>query len=268
MTVKLIQGDCFHAISRLADKSVDIVFTDPPYNATDLDFDDYVISDELNNLFLQKTKDNGYLVVFGMFNMFCFFNRSWQFRFDGVWIKPRGNPRTHSAKKPMNQKELFAVFAHPQAKTKDLCWEKHYVPGEPYIKTQKNTGYRRKGKDQLSRSSCEGWTIDGYKSINSGHRQSTDVLFGPQKSTMIFDERTPHPTQKPLKVLMTIIYWLTKEGDTILDPFMGSGTTGVAAQRMGRNFIGIEIDPEYYRMAKDRIENDQPLFNAGIGKLI
>jgi len=71
-----------------------------------------------------------------------------------------------------------------------------------------------------------------------------------------------HPTQKPIELMSTIIEYWTKPNDTILDPFMGSGTTGVAAQRMGRNFIGIEIDEKYFHMAKERIENDAPLFNG------
>jgi len=66
-----------------------------------------------------------------------------------------------------------------------------------------------------------------------------------------------HATQKPLK----IIYWLlnnyTNEGDTIFDPFMGSGTTGVACVQTGRNFIGIELDPTYFKIAEKRIADAQ-----------
>lgn len=70
-----------------------------------------------------------------------------------------------------------------------------------------------------------------------------------------------HPTQKPDTLAGFFINLHTETGDTILDPFAGSGSTGVAAQRMGRNFIGIEIDPGYCEMARRRIAEDMPLFN-------
>jgi hypothetical protein len=66
--------------------------------------------------------------------------------------------------------------------------------------------------------------------------------------------RFNHPTQKPLKVFRIPIKEWTKEGDTIFDPYMGSGTCGVACKELGRNFIGIEIEPKYFEIAKRRIE--------------
>ena len=262
MTVELIQGDCLEVLPTLAEKSVDMVFTDPPYGATDLEYEKNRLDKEVSEQLIRVVKDNGYLVSFGMFWNFALWGELWCFRYDMVWIKSCPNPRTHSAKKPMNQKENIAVFAHPKAKIKDLRWSKIYRPGKPYRKKQRQTGYRREGKDQLARSGCEGWTEEGYLSINNGRREITDVIYGPKKSTMKHGERTEHPTQKPLDVINLIIDILSVEGDTVLDPFMGSGTTGVAAQRMGRNFIGIEIDEKYFHMAKERIENDAPLFNG------
>ena len=74
-----------------------------------------------------------------------------------------------------------------------------------------------------------------------------------------------HPTQKPLSLMTWVLLNYTNPGDTILDPFMGSGTTGVACVQTGRNFIGIEIDPTYYAIAERRIHDasQQPaLFQA------
>lgn len=67
-----------------------------------------------------------------------------------------------------------------------------------------------------------------------------------------------HPTQKPVRLLERIIALVTQPGDTIFDPFMGSGTTGVACVQTGRNFIGCEIDPGYFEIAKRRIAEAQP----------
>ena len=74
---------------------------------------------------------------------------------------------------------------------------------------------------------------------------------------MLRDEYLGHPSQKPIALLHQIIEDYTSEGDTILDPFMGSGTTGVACVQTGRNFIGIEIDPAYFAIAEKRIKDAQ-----------
>jgi len=66
----------------------------------------------------------------------------------------------------------------------------------------------------------------------------------------------PHPTTKPLPLMENLVRDFTAEGDTILDPFMGSGTTGVACIRTGRKFIGIELDPGYFQIAVDRIQKE------------
>jgi site-specific DNA-methyltransferase (adenine-specific) len=66
-----------------------------------------------------------------------------------------------------------------------------------------------------------------------------------------------HPTQKPLALMQVIVNDLTRPGDTIFDPFMGSGTTGVACVKTGRNFIGCEIDPGYFAIAEKRIAEAQ-----------
>ena len=66
-------------------------------------------------------------------------------------------------------------------------------------------------------------------------------------------QRRVHPTQKPVALMVTLVEHFTKPGDTVLDPYMGSGTTGVACVQTGRNFIGIELDPDYFTIAQARI---------------
>ena len=70
-------------------------------------------------------------------------------------------------------------------------------------------------------------------------------------------EKVDHPTQKPVALMRHLVELFTVEGDTVLDPFMGSGTTGVACVQTGRNFIGVEIDEGYFNIAKKRIEQAQ-----------
>jgi DNA modification methylase len=82
-------------------------------------------------------------------------------------------------------------------------------------------------------------------------------------------ERVGHPTQKPLRVMTWVIANFTREGDTVFDPYMGSGTTGVACVKLGRNFVGYEVDANYFAIAKKRIEDAQlqislPMFAEAI----
>ena len=80
---------------------------------------------------------------------------------------------------------------------------------------------------------------------------------------MKHNERTEHPTQKPLQAISTLIQWLTNPGDLILDPFSGSGTTALACKHLNRNFVAIEKDNQYWRLSVDRLNNDvfQPELN-------
>ena len=98
---------------------------------------------------------------------------------------------------------------------------------------------------------------------HSGFDRMIRVLHG----GVVNADREPrqHPTQKPVEVFMRIIDWFTKKDDTILDPFMGSGTTGVACVRMGRGFIGVEINERYCEVAAGRLSREtsqQGLFAA------
>ena len=104
-----------------------------------------------------------------------------------------------------------------------------------------------KGQRGLTMSDCE----LVYSSLNKPTRIIT------VHRSRLWREKPQHPTQKPLELLTQMIIENTHEGDTILDPFMGSGTTGVACVQTGRNFIGIEIDPTYFAIAERRIKEAQ-----------
>lgn len=256
MTVTLYHGDCLEVLKMLEPGSIDAVITDPPYLATDLHFDT-ALDMEWLTLLLQVVQSNGYLCTFGMEHIQREAEKLWQVRFSGVWLKEKGGMRTHSAKKPRCQQEQFKVYAHPNHTIGGLVWNKVFQPGKPYKMTQHNNGYKRGGKDQLDRSNTNAWTKEGYVSVNYGTREVTDVLYGTTKGAMKHAERTDHPTQKPLSVVETQVLWLTNPGQTVLDPFMGSGTTGVACVQTGRNFIGIEIDRGYFEIAERRIAEAQ-----------
>lgn len=244
-------GDCLEILPQLS--GIDAVVTDPPYFSTDLKLDRESSKADWRML-TKVVQANGYLAVFAPFEIQSEIFLIWKRRFSGVWMKAQPVMRTHSAKKPPGLFELFVVYAHPDHKISQLTWNHVFVTGTPYRKIQRKSGYKRNGKDQLDRQGTYGWTQDGFVSENSGFRYCPDVLFGSNKPCMPHDQRTEHPTQKPVDVINVLIQWLTNYGDLILDPYMGSGTTGVSAIQQCRKFIGIEIDPEYFAIACRRIE--------------
>jgi site-specific DNA-methyltransferase (adenine-specific) len=92
------------------------------------------------------------------------------------------------------------------------------------------------------------WCGSGHSSWNGGGRRNEF-----RHNTNQPDREGTHPTEKPVPLMLELVELFSNEGDTILDPFMGSGTTGVACVKRGRNFIGIEIDPKYFDLACRRI---------------
>jgi DNA modification methylase len=115
--------------------------------------------------------------------------------------------------------------------------------------------------DHLPPSSCWLFWDKGQRTFSladgemcwTNHKGAIRVFDYPR--SRMLQENGLHPTQKPVALMKWVITKLTKPGDTIIDPFMGSGTTGVACMKTGRNFIGIELDADYFRIAEQRIKN-------------
>ena len=110
-------------------------------------------------------------------------------------------------------------------------------------------------------NSTEAWVYFTYKkrtgTFNNNGKAIHDFFETPVTS-MGEKKHGKHPTQKPIALMEHFIQLLSNEGDVVLDPFMGSGCTGVAAIRNHRNFIGVELDPEYYAIAQKRINEEIP----------
>ena len=107
-----------------------------------------------------------------------------------------------------------------------------------------------------------GWKYrPSYETILVASKDPDDYAFYPQYSSnvLVYKPHIPQngerPTQKPVDLIQHLLKNHTKKEDIILDPFMGSGTTGVACKQLRRNFIGYELDPNYFKMAEKRIEN-------------
>ena len=142
---------------------------------------------------------------------------------------------------------MILVFKRQGTKVGDLTFNADRVrtPEEPY----------RKSSFTKSNPTRQGEKATLFENTDGGRHPRT-VLRYPSKPSMRADERTDHPTQKPVDLLGYLIRLLSNEGDVILDPFIGSGSTLVAAHRLKRRGIGFEIEPEYFDLAKTRLERE------------
>jgi site-specific DNA-methyltransferase (adenine-specific)/modification methylase len=152
-----------------------------------------------------------------------------------VWEKSKATNFLNAKKQPLRKYEEVAIFYK-----KPPTYNPQFTYGEAY-----NKGTR---KDQLTGSYGE---FSPVEVKSDGIRYPTDILYF---KTAESEGQVYHPTQKPIAMCEYFIKTYTNEGDTVLDNCMGVGTSGIAANKLNRNFIGIELDDKYFSIAEKRIE--------------
>lgn len=243
---KIICGDCLEIMKDIPDKSVDLVLTDPPYNE-DYKYRNSNFKDKRDDYyeFLEKVfielkrilKDNGsfYLKHSSkqIDKLIPLLNKHFMFRNLIIWIS--------------NSQ------AHPK-----MNYDSYYEPIYFYTKTDK---YIFNKRAELREKPPNYWSGEGkefigllvncwydIKKIQAGClRKVEGGKIGKEK---------PHPCSMPEKLAQRIIKVSSNKNDLILDPFLGSGTTAVACKHLKRNFIGIEISPDYCKIASERLRQE------------
>lgn len=141
----------------------------------------------------------------------------------------------------------------------DVIWVK--IGALPNLNCRRFTNNHETLIWAVKNKNCKGYTFNYIllKKLNGGvQMKDTDWIFSICRGNERLRDKKGiklHPTQKPLKLIQQVILTASKKGDLILDPFFGSGTTGVVAKALGRNWIGIEKEEKYVNLAKERIEN-------------
>ncbi len=232
--ITLKRGNCIDILKDLEDKSINMIFADPPYN----------LSGKKN-----ITCKSGKKVVcnkgeWDIIEDIDHFNYKWikecmrVLKDDGtIWIS--GTLHNHPSVGFLLKKMGFWII-------NDIVWFK--PNGPPQLQP-----------NRLAPSTEIIWLASKNKKYYFDYNKAKELNNGKQMRNLwtITSKRhiTNHPTEKPEVLLERIIHLGSKEGDLILDPFMGSGTTGVVAKKLGRNFFGIEIEKNYFNLAKNRIKN-------------
>ena len=240
MTVELHLGDCLEVMRGMPDKSVDAVITDLPYGTTACSWDEIIQFEPMWEQVERICKGAFVTTSSQPFTSKLVMSNLRQFKHEWVWNKVLPANIMQANYAPMKIHENIVVFASNS---------KIYNP----IKTPAKAKNIRPISKKKYTSNIYGTTISNDKcDVNT--RYPTTILEYNKRNAECNTLNITYPTQKPVALYEYLVRTYTNEGDVVLDITMGSGTTGVACVQTGRNFIGIEIDPNYFEIAKRRIE--------------
>ena len=235
--IDLRLGDCLEVMKDIPDGSVDAIVTDPPYGTTACKWDSVIPFEPMWEQLNRIIKPNGAIVLFGSepFSSVLRMSNIKNYKYDWYWKKNRKTNFLNARKMPMGQIETISLFFNKLGNTYNPIMQK---------RTSQKAGNKKYGETKVY------------------GKQNGDAIRGDNKSDYILPshlieintERGLHPTQKPVALMEYLIKTYTNEGETVLDFTMGSGSTGVAAKNLNRNFIGIEQDQKYYNIAEQRIK--------------
>ena len=246
---KIYNEDCLEGMKRIPDGSVDCVICDLPYGTTVCKWDSIIPFEPLCKQYLRIAKENAAFVLFAgePFTSQLIMSNIKIFRQKLTWLKTRPT-------NVMNAKKQFMNW------TEDICI---FYRKLPVFNPQMRTDGQFTGRkiQHLNESRKKG-VHNGYQEKEGYIHEGNGGLFYP-KTVLEYSnvhhtqDNHFHPTQKPVALIQYLIRTYSNEGDTILDNCMGSGTTAIAAIREKRNFIGFELNKEYYDKACKRIKLEQ-----------
>ena len=232
----LYKGDCLEVMDKLiADGvKVDAIITDPPYGTTACKWDSVIPFDAMWLRLNKLIKPNGAVVLFGSepFSSALRMSNIKNYKYDWIWEKVKGGNFAILKYQPYKTHEIISVFSN---KTHN------YYP----IKTKQK---ERKGKVYSSSNSAPLKYNDGKERIYKDKHPKSIITVSNANQ-----KGKQHPTQKPVALMEYLIKTYTNKDELVLDFTMGSGTTGIACKNLDRKFIGIELDSNYFDIAKGRI---------------
>lgn len=234
-------GDCLELMRDIPDESVDLILCDLPYGTTQNKKDIQISFEPLWEQYERIIKPNAAILLFGQGLFFIDLVNSNRrlFRYDLVWDKELVTGFLNANRMPLRQHEQIAVYY------KGLpTYNPQFTVGKPLH--GKGTAYKNKELKNQNYGKFDA-TDDFRKGSTLKYPTSILRFQKPHPSTAV------HPTEKPIRLLENLILTYTNENDIVLDNCMGSGSTGVACKNTGRRFIGMELDEDYFNVAKERL---------------
>ena len=233
--LNLIHGDCLEVMKTLPDASIDAIITDPPYGTTACKWDSVIPFEPMWKELKRIINPNGAIVLFGSqpFTSSLVMSNPKMFKYEWIWDKVKPSGFQIAKYRPMTHHEHIMVFCKSTPQ---------YFP----IKVLRDKIVKN-GHQTKSESSPLAYH-DNKERIYT-HYLPKSIL----KISNANQKNRVHPTQKPIELMEYLVKTYTNENETVLDFTMGSGTTGVACKNLNRNFIGIELDKDYFEIATARI---------------
>ena len=236
---KTYNEDCLEGMKRIPDKSVDMILADLPYGTTRNKWDSIIPLDLLWEQYDRIIKDNGAIVLTAQtpFDKVLGCSNLKLLRYEWIWEKTTSTGFLNAKKMPMKAHENILVFYKKLPK---------YNP-------QKTTGHIRKvssAEHKIGSKVTSNYGEHGLTGYDSTERYPRSVQLFPTDK----QKTAVHPTQKPVALFEYLVKTYTDKGETVLDNCMGSGTTAVACINTDRNYIGFEMDTNYFNLANERIE--------------
>ena len=250
MKINLIKGDCLEEMEYLRKKNIKIkagIF-DLPYGTTKCKWDSIIDLKKMWNL-LSQISNNDSIYIFTACQPFTtnlIMSNPKMFKYSLVYQKTTPTGHYNAKIMPLRTHEDILIF-YKKPPTYNPQKTKGHKRKSSSAESKKKSSIRAINKDKVYGNEI----IENITDYDSTERYPTSVLkfsTDKQKSNL-------HPTQKPIALMEYLIKTYTNENDLVLDITMGSGTTGMACKNLNRNFIGIELDENYFNIAKDRINN-------------
>lgn len=243
--IKLLHGDCLELMKDIPDNSIDLILTDPPYGTTACKWDSIIPFEPMWKQLKRIRKERTAVVLFGSepFSSHLRMSNIDEYRYDWVWIKNTPTLFQHAKNRPMQKTEQISIFSF-------------YGWGHVSQMKEKRMPYNPIGvtNDKIKKFHGVQGQYVGNRDNQIGKEYMAQTGFPNNVLEFSRDRNGIHPTQKPVALLEYLIKTYTNEGDVVLDFTMGSGSTGVACKNLNRKFIGIELDDNYFEIAKKRIE--------------
>lgn len=243
--INLYNGDCLEVMKSIPDNSIDMILCDLPYGTTACKWDSVIPFELLWEQYNRVIKQGVAIVLTASqpFTSTLIASNIKNFKYCWVWEKSKASNFLLARKQPLKAHEDIVVFSN----------------GTPNYYPQKTAGKPFTSKGRAGKLGSNTAVFNNvpnplYRNDNVGDRFPRSVQYF---VTAESEGKALHPTQKPVALMKYLINTYTKEGETVLDNCMGSGTTGVACKVLDRNFIGIEQDEHYFSVAKERIANTQ-----------
>lgn len=242
---KIYNEDCIETMKRIPDDSIDLMLTDTPYNVTSADWDNSLDLPLLWNEWNRICKIDAAMIFTATqpFSSELIISNKSNFKYEWIWQKSQPTGFILADKRPLNYHEHILVFYRKQPTYNPIMVKGLVNHGDNNYKTD---------KIKSSISTAMGSKMQYKKADKSGLKYPASII----KINCVDRAKVEHPTQKPIDLFRYLIKTYTNEHETVFDGYMGSGTTAMACIAEKRNFVGSELNKEYFELATKRIETE------------